>query len=84
MDEMAENSSHRSLAKESKMLVLSRKVGEEIVIGNNIRLVVTRIAGERISIGISAPNSTRILRGELVFENPKAETVLAENSEFAA
>ena len=40
------------------MLVLSRKVGEVIVIGSGdqaIRVVVTSIAGSRISLGIAAP-----------------------------
>ena len=47
------------------MLVLSRKVGEEIVIGSNITVVVKGIEGNRITLGISAPKDIRILRGEL-------------------
>jgi carbon storage regulator len=47
------------------MLVLSRKVGEQLVIGDNIRVVVHRVAGNRVTIGIEAPNSVRIVRGEL-------------------
>lgn len=47
------------------MLVLSRKVGEELVIGENIRVVVHRIAGNRVTIGIEAPHDVRIVRGEL-------------------
>lgn len=47
------------------MLVLTRKMGEEIVIGDNIKLVVNRIAGNRVTIGINAPGNVTILRGEL-------------------
>ena len=47
------------------MLVLSRKVGEKIVIGDNISIVVNRVAGNRVSIGIDAPDDVKIIRGEL-------------------
>ena len=47
------------------MLVLSRKVGEQIVIGDNITVVVNKVVGNRISLGIEAPAHVRIVRGEL-------------------
>ena len=47
------------------MLVLSRKVGEEIAIGSDVRVVVHRISGNRVTIGIEAPSEVPILRGEL-------------------
>ena len=47
------------------MLVLSRKVGERIRIAEDIVVVVTAIQGDRIKIGIEAPKSVRVLRGEL-------------------
>ncbi|MHB8972775.1 MAG: carbon storage regulator [Pirellulaceae bacterium] len=47
------------------MLVLSRKIGEQIVIGDNITVVVNKVAGNRISLGIEAPANVRIVRGEL-------------------
>ncbi len=47
------------------MLVLSRKVGEQIVIGDNITVVVNKVSGNRISLGIQAPRDVRIVRGEL-------------------
>ena len=47
------------------MLVLSRKVGEQIVIGDNITVVINKVAGNRISLGIEAPVHVRIVRGEL-------------------
>ncbi len=51
------------------MLVLSRKVGEQLVIGDNIRVVIHRVAGNRVTIGIEAPNDVRIVRGELQLLN---------------
>jgi len=64
------------------MLVLSRKVGQEIVVGDNIRLVVNRIMGNRVTLGISAPNDVSILRGELEVILPEAsDTEIAASSE---
>ena len=47
------------------MLVLSRKVGEQIVIGEGIVVVVKRITGQRVTLGIEAPGNVHIVRGEL-------------------
>lgn len=47
------------------MLVLSRKTGQEIHIGDNIRIVINRIGGHRVTVGIEAPRDVRIVRGEL-------------------
>ena len=42
------------------MLVLSRKLGERLVIGDNITVVVNRVAGNRVTLGIEAPSDVRI------------------------
>ncbi|MCA9119672.1 MAG: carbon storage regulator [Planctomycetaceae bacterium] len=47
------------------MLVLSRKVGQRLVIDDNITIVINRIAGNRVQIGIEAPDDVHIMRGEL-------------------
>ena len=47
------------------MLVVSRKPGQELVIGGNIVITVTRVNGSRVTIGIEAPDEVRIVRGEL-------------------
>jgi carbon storage regulator len=52
--------------RDNRMLVLSRKVGERIRIAEDIVVVITAIKGDRIKIGIEAPESVRILRGELL------------------
>lgn len=56
------------------MLILSRKVGEKIVIGDGITVVINRVAGDRVTIGLEAPPEVRILRGELrPFDDPRHE-----------
>ena len=50
------------------MLVLSRKVGERIVIGDGIVITVNRIANNRVALGISAPADVRVIRSELASE----------------
>ena len=47
------------------MLVLTRKVGEEIVIGDNIRITVVEVGPGRVKIGIAAPRDVRIDRDEI-------------------
>ena len=60
------------------MLVLSRKVGERIHIGNDIFVEVRRVAGNRVTLAINAPKSVRILRGELM-EAARAFEVLEDS-----
>ena len=47
------------------MLVLSRKVGEKVVIGQTVTLVVKRITGQRVILGVEAPLEMSIVRSEL-------------------
>lgn len=47
------------------MLVLSRKTGEQIHIGNDITVEVRRLSGNRVALAVQAPREMRILRGEL-------------------
>jgi carbon storage regulator len=48
------------------MLVLTRRVGEEIVIAGNIRVTVVMVKGHTIRLGITAPASVPVVRGELL------------------
>lgn len=50
------------------MLVLKRKAGETILIGEDIEVRVLAIEGEQVRVGIAAPQSVMVLRGELVDE----------------
>ena len=47
------------------MLVLSRKVNERILIGEDIELVVVQIQGDKVRIGIAAPKDVSIHRQEV-------------------
>jgi carbon storage regulator len=47
------------------MLVLSRKPGEKLQIGENITVTVLEVHGRVVRLGIDAPGSIRVLRGEL-------------------
>ncbi len=47
------------------MLVLSRKIGEEIIIGDNIRVMVVAVRGNQVRLGFSAPEDVTIHRAEL-------------------
>jgi carbon storage regulator len=48
------------------MLVLTRRVGEEIVIAGNIHVTVVKVKGHTIRLGIKAPSSVPVLRLELL------------------
>ncbi len=50
------------------MLVLTRRLGEELVIDGESRVTVLAIKGKTVRLGITAPNSVRVLRGEIARE----------------
>lgn len=47
------------------MLYLSRRVGDSIVINDQITITVTEVRGKTVKLGFESPDSTRILRKEL-------------------
>ena len=60
------------------MLVLARKVGQSIVISDNIELLVIEVRGDQVRLGIEAPRSIPVHRKELL------EQIRAENAKAAA
>jgi carbon storage regulator len=66
------------------MLILTRKLGEIIRIGDDILLTVVGIQGNHVRIGIAAPKDVRILREEIFQEIMKANQDAAAGGEEAA
>src|SRR5947199_3599179 len=62
------------------MLVLSRKVGERVVIGDRIVVTVLEVKGRQVRLGFEAPPDVQIWRGELSFQD---HTKTVENNELA-
>ncbi len=54
------------------MLVLSRRIGETVIIGDNIKFTVLGIQGNQVRLGIDAPREVEVHRQE-IFEKIKAE-----------
>jgi carbon storage regulator CsrA len=50
------------------MLVLERRIGEEVLIAGNIRVTVVAVKGHRVRLGFTAPSSVPVVRRELVAE----------------
>ncbi|GLJ80234.1 carbon storage regulator CsrA [Microbacterium imperiale] len=48
------------------MLVLTRRVGERVLIGDDIEVTVLEVKGDSVRLGIQAPRETRIQRAEIV------------------
>ena len=63
------------------MLVLSRKVNEQILIDGNIRITVVLIRGNQVRIGIEAPDDVAIFRKELCDVAPPSEAADRDGDE---
>ena len=63
------------------MLVLTRKLNEEILIGDNIRITLVRVKGNSVRVGIEAPRDVRVVRGELAGQESRSDDCEAIESE---
>jgi len=61
------------------MLILSRKINEKIMIGEDIVLSIIEIRGDQVKIGVEAPKSVKVFRQE-VYEAIKNENRAAATS----
>lgn len=63
------------------MLVLTRKEGEAMIIGDNIRLTVIAVKGGQVRIGIEAPKEVAVHREELVSQDSTGLSDIARLSD---
>lgn len=61
------------------MLILKRRMGEGIDVGDNVRIVLKEISGGHVKIGIEAPNGIRVRRSETA-ASVEEENLRAANS----
>ena len=48
------------------MLVLTRRIGERVLIGDDVEVTVLEVKGDSVRLGIQAPRETRIHRAEII------------------
>lgn len=61
------------------MLVLSRRPGESIVVGNQVTITVLEVRGDQVRIGVDAPREVQVHREE-IFRQLEAENAQAAGS----
>jgi carbon storage regulator CsrA len=62
------------------MLVLTRKLQQQIKIGEQITVTILKVKGNTVRVGISAPREVRVVRGELPKEAAATETIEVEGT----
>ena len=65
------------------MLILTRRVGESIVVGDDIVLTVFEVRGDAVRIGIDAPRSVRVNRKEIYEELQRSNAQAVSSSDDA-
>ena len=60
------------------MLVLSRKESQRIRLGDSIVITIVKISGDKVRVGIEAPNNVLVLRDELETRDPAAPVAAIE------
>ena len=62
-----------SILREVCMLILTRKVGENLLIGDNISITVLSVRGNQVKIGVDAPKDISVHREEIYHRIKEAE-----------
>ncbi|MGI6578166.1 MAG: carbon storage regulator CsrA [Eubacteriales bacterium] len=60
------------------MLILTRKLGQSLIIGDDIEVSIIDVSGDKVKIGINAPKDVKILRSELA-ETMEENKIAAES-----
>ena len=63
------------------MLVLTRKLGEKIQIGDDINIVIMEVKGKQVKLGIEAPSNIKVHREE-IYQKIQDENIRASNIEI--
>lgn len=61
------------------MLILSRRLGERIVIGEDVVISIVEVRGDQVKLGIEAPRNVKVYRQE-VFDSIQQENLRAAES----
>jgi carbon storage regulator len=65
------------------VLVVSRKVGERILIGDKIAITIVKVASGAVRVGVEAPPEMAVMREELAAEILRAEQDAIESAQFS-
>lgn len=65
------------------MLVLSRRVGESVVVGDDVTITILEVRGDVVRVGIDAPRSVAVHRAELLAQLAVSNQEAASPSEDA-
>jgi carbon storage regulator len=66
------------------MLVLTRRTGESIMIGDDVRIVVLDVRGDTVRLGIEAPRSIQVHRAEVYAEVQAANAAAVSQGDLGA
>lgn len=66
------------------MLVLSRRVGESVMIGDDVVVTVLDVRGEVVRLGVAAPRSVAVHREEVLADVANADPAAASTGQSAA
>ena len=65
------------------MLILTRKPGESLYIGDSVKITIVEIKGHQIRVGIEAPQEMRIYREEIYLQILEENKTAAQSSEVS-
>jgi carbon storage regulator len=65
------------------MLILMRRIGEIIMIGDDIKIIILGVKGVQVNVGINAPKEVQVHREE-VYQRIKIEEAMARENEHTS